>query len=270
MLLLPAFETARGKNLGTSFSDAAEKSMRTRRPDNHQATMHRIIATVILAILLHSCEPREQPKIVPPEYDGQPVAPPENAIVLFDGTDFQHWKQLPRKIGGERADDVKWRLIAEGAMQILPDSGHLVTKKKLIRSGHLHIEWASPEKVEGNGQQRGNSGVFLDGFPEIQILDSWENKTYPNGQAAALYKHKPPRVNASKKPGEWQSFDIFVTRSVLNQDQQIIKKASISVEHNGVLVHDAFVTDSTIQSSALKLQDHQNLVQFRNIWYLPN
>jgi hypothetical protein len=203
----------------------------------------------------HSME-RPRPPVVEPKYDGAAVPAPEGALVLFDGTSLEDWKS-----GNEPA---KWQLV-EGnpsAMQVTRGGGSLRCELPLEGDGHLHIEWATPAEVKGEGQGRGNSGVFLDGFPEIQVLDSHENDTYPDGQAAALYGVRPPAANASRKPGEWQAYDIVFERS--GDDP---KKMLLSVTHNGVKVHDRVEIDTSVERRFLSLQDHGDPMRFRNIWF---
>ena len=145
------------------------------------------------------------------------------------------------------------------------------------------MEWASPSKVKGNGQGRGNSGVFLMGY-EVQVLDSFNNETYPDGQAGALYGRKKPLVNASRRPGQWQSYDIIFHRPVFDDSGQVVKKATFTVLHNGVLIQDHLVlsggtgwrgphsiSEYQVHADALpiQLQDHGNPVRFRNIWVRP-
>ena len=206
----------------------------------------------------HSME-RPRPPVVEPKYDGKPVVAPAGATVLFDGNSLEAWKN-----GGQAA---KWRL-AEGFMEVVPGTGPLKCEVPLKGDGHLHIEWATPAVVKGEGQGRGNSGVFLDGFPEVQVLDSYQNDTYPDGQAAALYGKQPPLANASRKPGEWQSYDIVIRRAVV-KDGKVVEKARLSVTHNGVLVQDAVGIGSRNESSQLEFQDHGNPMRFRNIWFKP-
>jgi hypothetical protein len=206
----------------------------------------------------HSME-RPRPPVVEPKYDGKPVAAPAGATILFDGKSLESWKN-----GGQPA---KWK-VADGFMEVVPGTGAMKCQIPLKGDGHLHIEWATPAEVKGNGQGRGNSGVFLDGFPEVQVLDSFENDTYPDGQAAALYGKQPPLANASRKPGEWQAYDIVIRRAVV-KDGKVVEKARISVTHNGVLVQDAVEIDTRADSSQLEFQDHGNPMRFRNIWFKP-
>lgn len=206
----------------------------------------------------HSME-RPRPPVVEPKYDGAPVPAPQGAVILFDGKSLDSWKS--------KGQPAKW-LLSDGFMQVVPGTGPLKCEIPLKGDGHLHIEWATPAEVKGEGQGRGNSGVFLDGFPEVQVLDSYQNDTYPDGQAAALYGKQPPLANACRKPGEWQSYDIVIRRAVI-KDGKVVEKARLSVTHNGVLVQDAVEIDTRNESSQLEFQDHGNPMRFRNIWFKP-
>lgn len=201
--------------------------------------------------------------------------PPSDAAVLFDGSEKsfeEHWTDTK---GGES----KWKVV-DGAMESVRGAGYIQSKEK-FGSCQLHIEWASPARAEGDGQGRGNSGVFLMGTYEVQVLDSYENQTYADGQASALYGRSKPLVNASRKPGEWQTYDIIFHRPHFDQDGKLTKRATFTVLHNGVLTQDHVVlsggTDwrgphavSEYQAHADKLpiamQDHGNPVRFRNVW----
>jgi hypothetical protein len=206
-----------------------------------------------------------EPPLVTP--GAQNHLPPSDAIVLFDGKDFSKWQSV-NKGGGE----VKWEIV-DGAMQV-NKTGSIRTKEE-FSDVQLHVEWASPAKVEGSDQGRGNSGVYLMGRYEIQVLDSYQNKTYPNGQAASFYGHNAPLVNASRKPGEWQTYDI-IFRAPKKSAGGTITPGSFTVLHNGVLVQDHIpvhakaTTAAAFQNFAEKgpiiLQDHNNPVRFRNIW----
>ena len=146
----------------------------------------------------------------------------------------------------------------------------------------LHIEWATPAEVKGTGQGRGNSGIFLQGRYEIQVLDSYDNQTYFHGQAGAVYKQYAPLVNASRKPGEWQTYDIIYHAPKFDEGGSVVKKATVTVLHNGVLVQDnveilGSTTNEEVQpvytkhppKAPLRLQDHGNPVRYRNIWVRP-
>ncbi len=203
---------------------------------------------------------RPRPPVVTPHDMGKP---PSDAVVLFDGQDLSRWKHDPRSDSPPvTGDQPQWR-VADGCAEIVPRAGGIRTREKFRGDYHLHLEWATPAKITGDGQRRGNSGVFISGFPEIQVLDSFQNDTYPDGQAAALYGHYPPMVNASRPPGEWQSYDIFFERAKPGQ------KARLTVLHNGVVVHYLREFDSGVQQGDIALQDHLDPVRYRNIWLRP-
>jgi len=198
---------------------------------------------------------------------------PSDAIVPFDGTeaDLSKWT----------ADDggpAKW-VVRDGYMEPVKDSGPVNTKQQ-FGSCQLHVEFATPEKVKGRGQERGNSGVFLQGIYEVQVLDSYKNRTYSDGQCAALYGRAVPLVNACRKPGEWQSYDIIYHRPVF-KGKRVVRKATFTVLHNGVLVHDHVELEGGTDwrgphaiseyrphgdEGPIMLQDHGNPVKYRNIW----
>ncbi len=215
---------------------------------------------------------RPRPVVIAPpvaSVKDSPGTAPSDAISLFNGKDLSQWLRIPRKGDANPEDkNPKWK-VTQGYAEIVPNSGAIYTKEKFQGDGQLHIEWATPEVVSGNGQGRGNSGVFIEGFPEIQVLDSYNNDTYPDGQAAGLYSNYPPMVNASRKPGEWQSYDILFERAKLDAKGQVISKARLTVLHNGVVVHYQREFDTTAQEGDITLQDHLNPVRYRNIWLRP-
>ena len=172
---------------------------------------------------------RPIPAVVAPGTNfSQLAAAPADAVVLFDGTDLSKWKH-----GDGSA--AKWK-IENGYMEVVPKSGILRTKDE-FGDFQLHIEWATPAKVSGNGQGRGNNGVNIFGKYEIQVLDSYNNPTYADGGASAIYGQQPPLVNASKPPGEWQTYDIIWEAPRWDENKKLIKKAYVTVIHNGVVVH---------------------------------
>jgi len=213
---------------------------------------------------------RPQPRIVAP--GGEDRLPPSDAIVLFDGKDLSSWRS--DKDGG----DAKWK-VENGYMEVVPGAGDILTRQA-FGSCQVHIEWATPEVVAGSGQTRGNSGVYPMGCYEVQVLDSYKNQTYPDGQAASIYGQSPPLVNASRGPGQWQSYDIIFHAPVF-QDGQLKKPATMTVLHNGVLVQDHWVLEGMTlhQERAryephadklpFRIQEHGYLVRFRNIWIRP-
>lgn len=214
---------------------------------------------------------RPQPATVKPaEKIGDP---PSDAIVLFDGTE-ESFKKNWKHDRDQRKQD--W-IVKDGAMQSMRGAGYL---RSVAEFGdcQLHVEWAAPTKIEGSGQGRGNSGVFLMGKAEVQVLDNYDNPTYPDGTAGALYGVMPPMVNALRPPGEWQSYDIVFRRPIV-KDGEVIDEGSMTVFVNGVLVQDAVPLEGgggyrkrtqpagLGEVGPLKLQDHGNPVRFRNIWY---
>lgn len=201
-----------------------------------------------------------EPPVVCP---GPVGGPPSDAIVLFDGKDLSQWQ-----------DGEKWQ-INDG---VATSAGGAITTKQAFGSCQLHLEFATPDVVTGEGQGRGNSGVYLMNKYEVQILDSYENPTYFDGQAASIYKQNPPLVNASRKPGEWQTYDIIFNAPQFDADGKAAKPGYVTVLHNGVLVQNHFeLQGSTFwhkppqyeahpEKAPLQLQFHGNPVRFRNIW----
>jgi len=223
------------------------------------------IFTILLPILGNSKEPSSDtsiPPIVNPGTSGNPDKvgkPPSDAIVLFDGSNFDQWESTK---GGE----VKWKLI-DGAMEVVRGTGTIQTKKKL-GYGQYHVEWRTPEEVKGSGQGRGNSGFFPLSGPEVQVLDSYNNSTYSHGQAGAIYNRYPPLVNACRAPGVWQTYDVIVHAPILDKDRKYIRKSAYTVLHNGVLIQDNMeVGGAKGKTGHLRLQDHGNPVRYRNIWH---
>ena len=205
-------------------------------------------------------------KIVDPyEFEGVPG----DAIILFDGSDFSKWKS-------ERNNqEVKWFLNSDKSMTIRPGTGGIQTVEE-HGSIQLHIEWKSPKKIIGDGQSRGNSGIFFQRRYELQILDSYQNRTYSNGQAGSIYKQHIPLVNVSLPPGKWQKFDVIFNAPEFNNEGDEIKKGNFTIFHNGVLIHNAIEISSATYDFekntpfTLLLQDHGkdegNYISFRNIW----
>ena len=210
------------------------------------------------------------PRVVePPVVDpGKPGAAPSDAIVLFDGKDLS-------KFRGKKSDQPKWTL-ENGVMETIPagDSGGMFSREE-FGDCQLHVEWATSAVSEREGQGRGNSGVYLMGRYEIQVLDSYNNKTYPNGQCGAFYGHNAPLVNACRKPGEWQTYDIIFHAPKRLADGKV-QAGSYTVLHNGVLIQDNIpVTEKSTASAPLSgyaekgplyLQEHGCKVRFRNVW----
>ncbi|MCC6364960.1 MAG: DUF1080 domain-containing protein [Bryobacterales bacterium] len=212
---------------------------------------------------------RPHPAVVTP--GAKPGDPPSDAIVLFDGKDLSHWT-AETKHGPAAA---AWK-VEKGYMEIVPGSGTLVSKEK-FSDIQLHIEWAAPAAITGDSQWRGNSGILIMNRYEIQVLDSYHNLTYADGQAGAIYGQWPPLVNAARKPGEWQSYDI-VFEAPKFEGGRLVKPAYATVFLNGVLLHNrkeiigrmAHRVVGTYAPHAaeepLGLQDHDTPVRYRNIW----
>ena len=206
---------------------------------------------------------RPHPRVVTPS--AQPGGAPSDAIALFDGKDLSQWTPTRQP----------WK-VENGYMEVASNAGDLRTKEK-FGDVQLHIEWAAPAQIRGNSQNRGNSGVFLQGRYEVQVLDSSANLTYADGQAGAIYGQWPPLVNPARKPGEWQSYDI-VFEAPRFEGQRLVKPAYLTVFLNGVLLHNRKeVMGPTVhrqlakyapqpEEDSLVLQDHQNPVRYRNIW----
>jgi hypothetical protein len=201
--------------------------------------------------------------------DSGPVQPPSDAIVLFDGTNLDAWSRMKpvTRPDGTSDDMPTWR-IDRGELVVAPKTDSIRTRRA-FPSSQVHIEWATPAEVVHRGQARGNSGVFLTGFNEIQVLDSFDNHCEPDSQAGALYGRKPPRVNASRKPGEWQTFDIVAELATFGPKGQVERPARLTVLHNGVLVQHAVEMRAPVREITLGLQDHHVPVRFRNIWIRP-
>jgi Domain of Unknown Function (DUF1080) len=204
--------------------------------------------------------------------------PPSDAIVLFDGKNLDEW------VSNRDKTPAKW-VVADGVLTVSKTEGNIETKRK-FKNYQLHIEWKVPENITGTGQARGNSGVFLastgpgdDGY-ELQVLDSYENKTYVNGMAGSIYKQAIPLANPGRKPGEWQSYDVVWTAPTFNEDGSLKTPAYVTVLFNGVLVENHFeLKGQTLyigkpfykkyDAAPIKLQahgDHSEPLSFRNIW----
>jgi hypothetical protein len=206
---------------------------------------------------------------VDPGPERPPAPPPADAVVLYDGGDLSQWM-------GADSQPARW-LTREGSFAVVAGTGSLRTRRE-FGAIQLHLEWAAPTPPSDTGQNRGNSGLFLMGRYEIQILDSWRNETYADGQAAALYGQSPPLVNASRPPGAWQTYDVVFHPPTFAPDGSVRDSARVTVLHNGVLVHDAraffgATTHGRVASyrphgptGPLVLQDHGVPVRFRNVW----
>jgi hypothetical protein len=243
--------------------------------------MHKLKNLVVLILLINfnwmlqaqthkTPESTELWEPVPPVVTpGEGGGAPSDAIILFNGSNLDEWT-------GENGHEVKWTL-SDGILTVKPGSGNIYTKRN-FGDCQLHIEWRTPEMVSGEGQGRGNSGIFLQNLYEVQVLDSYHNRTYSNGQAGALYKQSIPLVNASKKPGEWQTYDIIFMAPRFSGSGMILIPGRITVLHNGILIQNNVEIHGTTEyigsprpvahdaKGPLQLQEHGNEVSYRNIW----
>ncbi len=222
------------------------------------------VPSLLLADEFQSGVKWPEPPIVEP---GTIDKAPSDAIILFDGTDLSQF---------DNGD--AWKL-ADGYAEV---SSADIRSKQSFGDCQLHLEFATPEAVSGDGQGRGNSGVYLMGKYEVQILDSYDNKTYFDGQCGAIYKQQPPTVNAARGPGQWQSYDIIFTAPRFNDDRTLKSPAVVTVLHNGVLIHNHFELEGGTfwdqpphyephaEKLPLSIQNHGNPVRFRNIWIREN
>lgn len=211
----------------------------------------------------HSMD-RPRPPVV------NPGPPPGDAIVLFDGKDLSQWRS------DADSSAAKW-IVKDGYVEVKPGTGTMASARG-FGDVQLHIEWATPAVARGEGQERGNSGIFLMGIYELQVLDSYQNDTYPDGQAGAIYGQNPPLVNPTRGPGQWQAYDVIFHRPRFKPDGSLDKPARMTVLLNGVLIQDNFeLVGPTANRQQppyrahadklpLKLQDHGNPTRFRNIW----
>jgi len=212
---------------------------------------------------------RPHPHIVTPAT--VPGGPPSDAVVLFDGKDLSHWVQMDK----DKQVDPTWK-VSNGSFEVGAHTGGLISKEK-FGDCQLHVEWSSPTDVKGTSQGRGNSGVLIMSRYEIQVLDVWENPTYADGQAGAIYGQWPPLANPARKPGEWNTYDI-VFEAPRFEGERLAKPAFVTVFYNGVVVHNrkelmgpmvyrqvAHYTPHAAEEP-LMLQDHNNPVRYRNIW----
>ncbi|HWW00881.1 MAG TPA: DUF1080 domain-containing protein [Candidatus Acidoferrum sp.] len=219
---------------------------------------------------------RPQPQVVTPgsfSSQEQPGKPPSDAITLFDGTDLSKWESA--KAGGGPA---KW-VTRDGMLEVAPSTGDIRTREE-FGDCQLHVEWAEAVGVTGSSQGRGNSGIFLMGLVEIQVLDSYHNITYADGHAASVYGVNPPMANALRPPGQFQVYDIIFRRPVY-RGGQVLDPGYVTVFVNGVVAQDHTPLEGSTghmkrthpmafpEKGPLKLQDHGNPVRFRNIWYRP-
>jgi hypothetical protein len=193
---------------------------------------------------------------------------PSDAIILFGGKDLNEWTNL-------KSEPTKWE-VKDGAFTVTPSTGDIKTKRT-FGDIQLHIEWRAPSVIKGEGQGRGNSGIFLQELYELQVLDSYESQTYSNGQAGSIYKQTMPLANANRKPGEWQVYDVVYTAPRFSENGRVLIPAYITVFLNGILVQNhiqilgpteykGLPVYSVHGKASLKLQDHGDLVSYRNIW----
>ncbi|MEN6323234.1 MAG: DUF1080 domain-containing protein [Proteiniphilum sp.] len=211
------------------------------------------------------------PVVTPGKSPEKVVSAPSDAIILFDGTDLSQWSNAKGK-------PAAWT-VHDGVFTVKKGTGHIETKR-VFNDFQLHLEWSNPEGITGKGQARGNSGVFLQGMYEIQILDSYQNETYVNGQTGSVYKQTPPLVNAMNKPGEWNTFDIIYTAPTFKKDGTYRTPPRITLLQNGILLQNNTVILGTTENKGLpqvkehgagpiRLQDHGDPsapISFRNIW----
>ncbi len=256
-------------------------------------TIVHLIATVLALVAVLSCSRQPAPEVAQPQpqqpqwvqhdrnapqppvvtpgdasTQAQPGKPPSDAVVLFDGKDLSGWESLN---GGP----ANWK-VGKGYFETVPKAGDIRTKQA-FGDCQLHVEWATPNPPHGEDQDRGNSGVYLMSLYEVQVLDSYQSKTYPDGQASAIYGNAAPLVNACRSPGEWQTYDIVFHEPRFDAAGKVTQPATFTVLHNGILVQDHVslvgLTDGNHQpykqtpdKLPLKLQDHNHPVRFRNIW----
>jgi 3-keto-disaccharide hydrolase len=258
----------------------------------HGMRAHSSIVLLSLTLLVPAVQARAQDTQKPKPEDTEVWTPepktvtpsatlggaPSDAIVLFDGKNLDEW--VLSKGGGP----AEWT-VANGIVTVNKKAGNIETKRR-FRNYQLHLEWQIPEDIDGQGQARGNSGLFLastgngDAGYELQILDSYNNKTYVNGQAGSIYKQGIPLANAMRKPGEWQVYDVIWTAPTFNADGTVKTPASVTAFHNGVLVQNHFVLKGetlyigtpsykAYDTAPIKLQSHgdpSKPISFRNIW----
>lgn len=197
--------------------------------------------------------------------------PPRDAVILFDGKDLSKW------VSRDGRSPARWEVTADGAMQVRPGTGDIMTRDE-FGSFRLHIEFNIPAMPQASGQGRGNSGVYLHGLYEIQVLDSYQNETYGKGGCGAIYGIKDPDKNMAKPPGQWQTYDIIFIAPKFDSAGNLLSKPRVTVRWNGTLVHDNVeiphvtaggIGDRMRAKGPILLQDHGNPVRYRNIWIRP-
>lgn len=220
--------------------------------------------------LVHDGKRPQPPKVTAGKSFSEGAPAPSDAIVLFNGKDLSKWTG--------QGDKAQWKL-QDNYMEV-NGTGSIRTREEFA-DFQLHVEWATPEEVKGSSQGRGNSGVIIHGLYEVQVLDSYNNPTYPDGQAGSMYGQFPPLVNASRGPGQWQTYDIIFETDRWDGDK-LVKPASVTVIHNGVVLHhkQEYIGVSLHRQvgrykprqdpkGPIVLQDHSNPVRYRNIWIRP-
>ena len=224
---------------------------------------------------VHDWNRPQPPRVEPLPYDAEKAKPPAGAVVLFDGTEAALTKWEADKPGSE---PTKW-IVKDGVFQCVPKSGYVRTKEQ-FGDCQVHVEWAAPTPPQGESQHRGNSGIFLEGLVECQVLDNYDNPTYADGFACSVYGVHPPLANALRKPGEWQQIDITFRRPVYEGDK-LTHPGYVTVYCNGILMQDKTQLEGGTghmkrskpgpfpEVGPLKLQDHGNPVRFQNIWLVP-
>lgn len=222
---------------------------------------------------IHSLD-RPRSAVVDPGPYAAPAPPPSDAVVLLDGRSLDAWRAE-----GDAGRPAGWR-VRDGYVEVAAGAGGIATARP-FGDVQLHIEWMAPAAATGEGQDRGNSGVIFMGRYELQVLDSYRNATYADGQAGAIYGQHPPLVNASRPPGEWQTYDVVFRRPRFDGEGRVVRPARMTVLHNGVLVQDAAVLSGPTGHRArppyaahadalpLVLQDHSHPVRYRNAWARP-
>lgn len=254
---LPLFAVA----FASSSVAATATAQTPAKPVNH-------LADSLLTWPIHSRQ-RPLPPIVTPRGNAS-APPPSDAIVLFDGRNLSQWTSA-----GKPGFPAPWK-VRNGYVEVVAKSGDIQTRQS-FGDVQLHVEWATPTPATGEDQERGNSGVYLMKTYEVQVLDSYGNVTYADGQAGSMFGQYPPLVNASLPPGQWQSYDIIFHRPTFARDSTLVSPARITVFHNGVLVQDnVTLTGPTVGNRVpyryhpdrmpIELQDHDFPVRYRNIW----
>ncbi|MEP7321415.1 MAG: DUF1080 domain-containing protein [Saprospiraceae bacterium] len=239
-----------------------------------------LIGIVVCFISIHSlcaqstADPKETEYYTPvvrKVTPGTGTTPPSDAVILFDGKNMDEWVMSKDKSPSMWVLDPK-----EGSMTVPNGKGGIETKR-YFGDCQLHVEWRSPNPPRGQGQDCGNSGIFLSSKYEVQVLDNYTNTTYVNGQAGSIYKQSVPLVNACLKPGEWQTYDIIYMAPKFNADSTLAKNGNITVLHNGIVVQNHYILKGTTEyrgmpqikvhgALPIALQDHNHPVSYRNIW----